>query len=815
MPTLSRLAAGFAILAMGLGAPTADAADPKSAAFFEQKVLPILQTSCFTCHSHAAKKSKGGLMLDSREAVVNGGDRGPAVVPGKPDESLLLKAIGRADEELKMPPTGKLADEQVATLREWIKMGAPWAGKSAAMTARPPGTITDEDRRWWAFQPVKSPSVPEPRTANHEPRVPIDAFILAKLQAAGLTPAPPADRRVLIRRVTFDLTGLPPTPAEIEAFVNDQSTDAYEKLVDHLLESFRYGERSARLWFDVARYAESDGFKSDDERPGAWRYRDYVIQSFNADKPYDRFLKEQLAGDEIAPDDPAALVATGFLRAGVYEYNNREVENQWDAMLNELTDVVGDAVLGLGMGCARCHDHKFDPILQKDYYRLRAFFAGLSARDDLPIATERQRAEYQLKAAKWEAETKEIRAKIEALEGPVRAKVEKDVVTKLDEDLQVLLKKPVAERTPSEQQIADLAYRQVTYEFNRLETHIKGETKKKRDELRKELAKFDADRPTLPEGVSARDMGPVAAVTKLPKSGAVVEPGVPSIFDPNLLPIAPPDGRPTTGRRTALAEWLTRPENPLTARVAVNRVWQQHFGRGLVATSSDFGRLGEAPSHPELLDWLTKRFVEGGWRLKPLHREIVLSQTYRQSAASTGSNTDSENRLLGHAVTRRLEAEQVRDALLSVTGKLDLTAGGPSGAASEPRRSVYTKVRRNTRDPLLELFDAPESFTSTSQRNVTTTPMQALLMVNSPFMLRQAGAFAERLRKENPADETARLDPAYQLTFGRPPADGERRRAVAFLNEQAKRAKAADARAAAWSDLCHVLLNASEFLYVD
>ncbi|HEX4589751.1 MAG TPA: DUF1553 domain-containing protein, partial [Gemmataceae bacterium] len=555
----------------------------------------------------------------------------------------------------------------------------------------------------------------------------------------------------------------------------------------------------------------------DDERPGAWRYRDYVIQSFNADKPYDRFIREQLAGDEIAPDDADALVATGFLRAGVYEYNNREVENQWDAMLNEITDVVGDSVLGLGMGCARCHDHKFDPILQKDYYRLRAFFAGLSARDDLPITTERQQAEYRAKLAKWEAETKELRIQIEALEAPVRAKVEKDVMTKLDADLQVLLAKPADQRTPHEQQIADLAYRQVTYEFARLDTHIKGETKKKRDELRKQLAKFEADRPTLPEGVAARDEGPAAAVTTLPKSGAVVEPGVPSVFDPNPLPIHPAAGRATTGRRTALAEWLTRPDNPLTARVAVNRVWQQHFGRGLVATSSDFGHLGEPPSHPELLDWLTKRFVDAGWRFKPLHREIVLSQTYRQSAeqSPTAARIDPENRLLSHAPVRRLEAEEIRDALLAVTGKLDLKAGGPSVAWSEPRRSVYTKVKRNTRDPLLELFDAPESFTSTSQRNVTTTPMQALLMVNSPFMLKQADGFIDRLKKEHPADETARLDAAYRLAFGRPPTSIERHRALVFLDEQAKRVKAGDARAAAWTDFCHVLLNGSEFLYVD
>jgi hypothetical protein len=517
----------------------------------------------------------------------------------------------------------------------------------------------------------------------------------------------------------------------------------------------------ARIWLDIARYAESDGFKADDERLGAWRYRDYVIQSFNADNPYDRFIKEQLAGDEIAPDDPDALVGTGFLRAGCYEYNQRDVPGQWDTILNDLTDTVGDAILGLGMGCARCHDHKFDPILQKDYFRLRAFFAGLSAREDIPVATERQQAEYRAKAVKWENETKEIRAKIEALEAPVRAKVEKEVVIKLPEEIQVILHKSERERTPYEQQIADLAWRQVTYEFHRIDTKFKGDRKKNRDQLHKELAKFDADRPSLPTGMAARDVGPVAGPTHMPKSGAVVEPGVPSVFDPNPLPATA--GRATTGRRTALAEWLTRPENPLTARVAVNRVWQQHFGRGLVATSSDFGHLGETPSHPELLDWLTKRFVDGGWHLKPLHREIVLSQAYCESAAESPAaiRTDPENRLVSHAVTRRLEAEQVRDSLLAVSGKLDLTAGGPSAATSEPRRSIYTKAKRNTRDPLLELFDAPESFTSTSQRNVTTTPMQALLMVNSPFMLRQADG------RSGPARHGLSVDI-------RPSADGKR-----------------------------------------
>jgi hypothetical protein len=767
--------------------PPADAS-----AFFEKTVRPILESNCFQCHSHAAKKAKGGLMLDTRESVLKGGDSGPAVVPGKPDESLLLKAVSHQSDDLKMPPKGKLADAQVTSLREWVRRGALWTGPAAKVAARPRGVITAEDRNWWAFRPVRAVEPPPVADADWSDN-PIDRFIRHRLDAEGLTPSPSADRPALIRRVTFDLTGLPPTPAEVETFTSDLSPDAYEKLVNRLLASPRYGERMARLWFDVARYAESDGFKADDYRPGAWRYRDYVIKSFNADNPYDRFLKEQLAGDEIAPDDPEALVATGFLRAGIYEYNNRDARLQWDNMLNELTDVVGDAVLGLGVGCAKCHDHKFDPILQRDYFRLKAFFAGLSARDDLPTATERQQSEYRAKLAVWEAKTGDVRARIEALEAPMRAKAEKDIVAKFPDDIRGLLHKPAAERTPYEQQLADLSYRQVQYEYSHLDRMFKDEQKRQLIQLRKELAKFDPDKPApLPEGVVARDVGPVAAPTVVPKKGGgePVEPGVPSVFDPNPLPVTPPPGRPTTGRRTALADWLTRPDHPLTARVAVNRLWQQHFGRGLVATSSDFGRLGQLPSHPELLDWLARRFVEGGWSVKQIHRLIVLSRTYQQSATrpapAAAVRTDPEDRLLWRAGIRRLDAEQVRDALLAVTGQLDLTAGGPSAEPAQPRRTVYTKVKRNIRDPLLEVFDAPESFTSTSQRNVTTTPPQALLMVNSPFMLGQAKALATRLAREHPRHDAARLDTAFRLTFGRPPTAAERRQALEFLDAQAR-----------------------------
>jgi mono/diheme cytochrome c family protein len=772
---------------------TAAEPTPEQAKFFTEKVRPIFQQSCYSCHSHAAKKSRGGLMLDARDSILKGGDTGPAIVPDKPDDSLLLKSVRHLDDAPRMPPKGRLTDDQIATLAEWVKLGAPWPGGGEKVAGRPKA-ITDEDRKWWAFQPVRRPAVPEIRNPQSAIRNEIDAFVLARLQEAGLSPAPPADRAALIRRVTFDLTGLPPVPAEVEAFVNDPAADAYEKLVDRLLDSPRYGERWARHWLDLVRYAESDGFKADDYRPGAWRYRDYVVQSFNQDKPYDRFVKEQLAGDELWPDDPAAVVATGFLRAGTYEYNNRDAFTQWDNMLNDLTDTVGDVFLGTGVGCARCHDHKFDPILQRDYYRLQAFFAGLAAREDIPAYTARQEAEYRAKLREWEEKTADVRARIEALEAPMRAKAAKEAIAKFPEEIQAIIAKPEAKRTAYEQQVYELAYRQVKYEHDRLDRRFKDDAKKQLVMLYRELAKFDALKPPpLPDGYAARDVGPVAAPTVIPKKnggGESIQPGVLTVLDERPMPIPPIEGRPTTGRRAALANWLTDRANPLATRVVVNRVWQYHFGQGLVPTASDFGKLGEKPSHPELLDWLADRFVRDGYRFKALHRLILTSRTYQQSAThpnpEAGKLKDPENRLLWRMPVRRLDAEQIRDSLLAVNGKLDLTAGGPSAEWAEPRRSVYTKVRRNTHDALLEAFDAPDAFFSTADRNTTTTPTQALLLINSPFMLAQARAFAERLRKEHPVDE-ARVEAAFRLAFGRPPTSLERAEALAFLAEQAKR----------------------------
>ncbi len=788
------LALSFALAGSALRAADAP---PEGARFFEEKIRPLLADRCFKCHSHAAEKIKGGLVLDSREAALTGGDTGAAVVPGDPAKSLLIEAVSYANADLQMPPKKgdgkKLSDGEIALLTEWVQMGAPYpkdAGQK--MTVRAKGALTDEDHQWWAFQPLAQAGPPaETAGARNE----IDRFIFQKLAASSLQPAPAAAPEQLVRRLYFDLTGLPPTPGESAAFVAEcQSADepykSYAQLTDRLLASPRYGEHWARHWLDLARYAESDGYKIDEYRPHAWRYRDYVIAALNADKPYDRFVQEQLAGDELFPGDLEALAATGFLRLGIYEYNNRDVAQQWSGMLNEITDVTADVFLGLGLQCARCHDHKFDPILQKDYFRWQAFFAPLRMPEEVRAASAERQAAYAAKLAVWEEKTAGLRAQIAAIEEPAKEDGARKAIRTFPPETQAILEKSDDARTPAEEQIADLAFRQVTYEWAHLFARLKAADKDQLVTLQKQLAAFDKDKPTeLPVIPSVSDVGPKAPPVFIPKKTNLGEiaPGFPTVLDPQpaVIAPAPPD---STGRRAALARWLTQPENPLTARVIVNRVWQYHFGRGLVATASDFGKLGEPPSHPELLDWLTRRFIADGWSLKKLHRLILTSATWQQSASATlpsALTADPENRLLWHANTRRLDAEQIRDAILSVTGELTPDAGGPSVDASAPRRTIYTKVLRNSHDPLLEVFDAPDSFSSLAQRNVTTTPTQSLLLLNSPASLKRAQAFAARLRRDSSADEGRRVSDAYRLALGRAPRDGERASALAFIDRQA------------------------------
>lgn len=795
------------------------AAQETGEAFFEARVRPVLVKQCYSCHSHQAKRARGGLMLDSRAALLRGGDSGAVVVPGKPNDSLLIKGIRHTDSDFQMPPKGKLPEADIAALTKWVELGAPWPEGKKDDT-RAAGHFSDEDRKWWAIQPLRKIEPPKVDAAAWSAN-PIDRFIHARLRAEGLQPSPAADRRTLLRRVKFDLTGLPPTPEELEAFVKDDRPDAVERLVDRLLDSPQFGEHWARHWLDLVRYAESDGFRQDAYRPDSWRYRDYVIDAFNRDKPFDRFVREQLAGDEIAPHDPKVLVATAYLRHGIYEFNQRDVRTQWQDILDDITSVTGEVFLGLGMGCARCHDHKYDPILRKDYYRLQAFFAPILPRNDVPLATPQQLAEFRTRITAWDEKTAALRKQIDDLAAPARKRAEAEMVAKFPRDIQEILRKPVAERTPLEIQLGALAYRQVLDEGGAIEKYMAAPVKKKYEELNAALTKSHADKPSLPGGLTAMDVGPVAPAVHIPGKvpGPAIEPGFLSILDeaPAVITGA---SKTSTGRRLALAQWLTRPDHPLTARVLVNRLWQQLFGVGIVGTANDFGRVADQPTHPELLDWLALHFVQEGWSMKKMIRLMVTTQAYRQASVSGNAEAlakDPENTLLWRGRARRLSAEQIRDAILSATGQMDLKVAGPSVEAKEPRRTIYLKMRRNTREPLLDVFDLADGFASTARRNVTTTPVQALLMVNSPFMAEQAKAFAERLVKAHPKSDEAQVTTAFRLAFGREASRDELDGSLDFLAKQALRVggDASAARRVALIDFCQVLLNANEFVYLD
>lgn len=623
----------------------------------------LLETKCLGCHGVGNKLA--GLDLRTREAALKGGGRGPALVPGKADKSLLVQLINGNRAPL-MPPTGKLPPGEIALLKRWINEGASW----------PTGAMTNaKPQVWWSFQTPKTPTVPNLHSAWI--RNPIDVFVLAKLQENGLKPSPPAPRSVLIRRAYMDLIGLPPTPAEVEAFVRDKSPNAWEKVIDGLLASPRYGERWGRHWLDLARYADSGGFEGDRDRTLAWRYRDYVIDAFNQDKPYNEFLREQIAGDELKPDSPEALIATGYLACGPQDI----VENNARTRANELDDLVattGSVMLGLTIGCARCHDHKYDPVKQTDYYRLSAIFAPTERREVECASAEERRvvAEHN---APLEKQLAGLRPQVEAMRKQGEDAAVKAGQTKPN-DAQILAALPEAAR----KQLAALQHQVSGLEAQRSDVpHAQIVTDKGRDFPASHLLlRGDAYHP-----------------------GDEVKPGFVCSLPNGATDIGPSSAKSaTTGRRTALADWLTSPQNPLTARVWVNRVWRQHFGRGLVNTPSNFGLNGELPSHPELLDWLASNFVasdERGvindeqhphssllihrssfamqWRLKPLHRLMLLSSTYQQASdmRDDGMKADAQDKYYWRMPTRRLEAEPIRDTILTLAGSLNLQMGGP------------------------------------------------------------------------------------------------------------------------------------------
>ncbi len=681
----------------------------------------------------------------------------------------------------------------------------------------------------WAFKPVSKPAVPPSTSKN-----PIDSFVLAKLSDKGQSLAAPADRRTLLRRVAFDLTGLPPTPEEVEAFLKDNSPDAFEKVVDRLLASPRYGERQALFWLDLVRFAESDGFKSDDFRPTAWRYRDYVIQSFNADKPYDRFVKEQLAGDELFPDDVNANIATGFLRHSPYEYNAVDVEQKRQDMLNDISDTTSAAFLGITLACAKCHDHKTDPITQRDFYRFQAFFAGFWPKD-VPVISSAEHSILQTKQAEWDAKAAELRKQIEAIEKPVREKAMAKERFRFPKEYSSLIDVAMDERTPLQKQLTMLVERQVYSRVKIASAQMPVADRAKWEGMAKQMAELEKDRPAEPPtAMVMTDVGPQSPPTHLLKRGSwrshgdELEPGYLSAIDDRDASVKPTAN--TSGRRTALANWIADAKNPLTARVMVNRIWQQNFGKGLVGSSSDFGVTGDRPTHPELLDWLANQLssppvATGGpppWSIKRLHRLIVTSATYQQSASK---NTD--NALLQGFPRRRLDGEALRDAMLASAGLLNVKDGGPSvfpelpaeikaanwkvsaDPADRNRRSIYVCVKRNLRYPLFSLFDSPDRVETCSRRFVTTTAPQALTLLNDAIVLGYAKAFATRVVKESGSDADKAIDRAFALALSRPPTSEERAAMRIFLKQH--KGPFPDAV----TDLCHSLMNLNEFMYID
>jgi hypothetical protein len=676
-------------------------------------------------------------------------------------------------------------------------------------------------RPHWAWTPPRRPSLPAVRDAAWC-RSPIDAFVLARLEAAGLAPAACAPREQLLRRLTFDLIGLPSTPEEIDAFGSDASSDAWEKVIDRLLASPHYGERWGRHWLDVARYAESNGYEHDEVRPDAWRYRDYVVRSFNANKPFDRFVREQLAGDELFPDEPDALVATGFNLLGPDMTDATSLAERRQNTLNDMTDTASLAFLGLTLGCARCHDHKFEPLPQTDYYRLQAFFTPAVFRRDLPLGTPGQRAAQAAAQRDYDALVQPARDGIAKIEEPYRRRLYEARFAKLADEARVAHQTDPAKRTPAQKEIVEKTNRLLVVSTREIEKALSADDKARRQELLAEIDRFESRKPVPLPVAMGLQTAPTAAKAfvlvrgEVGHAGDEVFAGIPAVVRPST-------GAPG-GKRSVLAEWMASRDNPLTARVFVNRAWQHHFGHGLARTANDFGVRGDPPTHPELLDWLAVDFVESGWDVKRLHRLILRSATYRQSSFTTGASRakDPDNRLLSRTHRVRLEGEIIRDALLAVSGRLNRSVGGPSvfpplpveyqdatrawKASPDPRdhvrRSVYISARRNLRFPFLEAFDLPDSTLSCPRRERSTTAPQALALLNAAYVQAAAEALAARVRLETKTDDE-RVERAYRLALGRRPSATERELSRRFLTESSL------------AELCRALFNVNEFVYLD
>lgn len=795
--------------------------------FFEKSIRPILADNCTECHG--LKKSKGGLRLDNRESFLTGGNSGSLIDELNPRNSLILKAVQGGDPDFHMPPDNrkKLEKSEIARLEAWVMHPGPlvWPvyEKDALRSAENPASTSPfnrEDRSWWAIQPVCRPPIPS--ISTRQPlRNPIDNFIAAKLENLGLQMSPEADRAQLFRRACLDLTGLIPTVEQLNGFLEDSRPDAWQRAVDRLLESPAYGERWAQHWLDVVRWAESDGYRADDFRPHAWPYRDYVIRSFNDDKPINRFFMEQLAGDEMDPDDPDVFIATAYLKNGIYEWNQREVRMQWDLIVNEVTDVTAEVFLGLGLRCARCHDHKFDPILQKDYYRFKALLSPIRWNHEKVLATPDQISEFNHKHSAWEEATASIRQRLDSIIEPrIEAKVRASL-EKFPEDIQAMFATPPIHRTPYEQQLVELASYQLQRERNLFKPDsINGASGEIVKNLLEELRQFDHLKPApLMPAHAVIDIGDKAPEIYMDsrKGRIPVKPGFLSLLSPESIDDFPESSADSTGRRLRLAQWIASDSNPFTARVFVNRIWQNHFGRGLVDTPNDFGILGGEPSHPGLLDWLTSEFIQSGWKTKSLHRLIMNSHAYRQSSLTSQqswadkTHSDPENRLLWRFTPTRLSAEQIRDSILLVSGELDTKSGGPSQKADSPRRSVYIQKRRNSPEAVFREFNAPDGFDSVPNRVATTTASQALLLLNDSWPLARAKHWASRILESGLRDRQLISDRICLTAWSRPASQAELALFDPFLSGDDSNGEISHN---SLTDLCHMVLSSNEFLYL-
>ncbi len=931
------------LLLVALGMPTASAADEpndEQIEFFEKSVRPLFVNHCSECHGEG--RAKGGLRLTSGEAMRRGGDSGPAVVAGKPDESLLIEAVGHRGD-IKMPPKQKLADAEIAALRRWVEIGAPWpVEKADTNPTAAPFTITPEQRSFWSFQPVRAAPAPAVKDESW-PTGTLDRFVLSRLEEAGMKPSPAADRRTLIRRVTFDLIGLPPTTDEIEAFIADQSPLAWEGLVDRLLASPRYGERWARHWLDVARFGEDQAHTFQARTyPNGYRYRDWVVRALNDDLPYDRFVMEQVAGDLLEGPEGEKYdrqIALGYFALGPVYY--ADAGCAFKASLDELddrVDTLARGFLGLTIACARCHDHKFDPISQQDYYALAGIFRSSAYREaplEPPAVVEQyENGQKQIRDAEQgirifqEAEgtrlsevtagnaARYLGAVWRLAHPPADApSLKREEIAKQEQVVDFVLERwqkfMVPENRAKLPQLArwfDLADQAAGLSIPGdgkgvpgavveaalvFELAVKSALAERDGQQRRYLAavaaapeaeKAKVAKPSLdrsqadllstlagPQGLCGVPPDKVEGLLEEARKGELTalkqqletaKKAAPPKFafahalvegkgenmklhvrgNPNrtgeevprrfLTVLSKTDSAPFTqgSGRLELARAIASPDNPLTARVIVNRLWQQHFGRGIVGTPSNFGTLGERPTHPELLNYLANRLVTEGWSLKRLNREILLSATYRQSSADIPANSavDPENRLLWRMNRRRLDVEAWRDALLSVSGSLDGAVGGLSGnlaSADFRRRTLYGAVSRHNLDGLLRLFDFPDPNITSERRTVTTVPLQQLFVLNSDFMVRQAKALAARVTPTSANDDAARIRATYRLLFGRDATDFEVQLGMEFLTAAAADEAAESAAAGGptpaksalsrWEQYAQVLLSANEFAFVD